>query len=511
MQGRWTRYFFSVLALVALVGSLAPSQAPIAAADGRAPLGTNLSGLDDWSTEISFVDAFRTSRRWISGTRQTWQDSRTVDTDANGWVRSLASGQIARTLMFGAERMRYPAGRYVVEYEGEGTIEYAGGARRVETARGRDVIEADPARGGIALFITALNTSNYIRNIRVRPENAAPGALFNPIFVDRIKNYKAIRFMNWMLGQNNNNYVQRTWDDRPKVEDARWSTKGAPVEIMVALANEVGADPWFTIPHLADDDYVRNFARTVKANLNPDRKVYVEHSNEVWNGFYPQARYAQARGLALGLSTNAYQAQMRYHALRSRQIFGIFEEVFEPERLVRVLGSFAANPWTTEQMLAFGDTRAHTDAVAIAPYFGINVADQERARGMTLDQLFSELESRSLPQARRFAQDHLTITRRYGLPLVAYEGGQHLVGVGQMQTDPTLNALYDAANRDPRMGTLYSRYLQDWNDAGGQLFMHLTNCFANSRYGRFGSLEYIDQPREQAPKYDALQRWIEGN
>jgi hypothetical protein len=60
------------------------------------------------------------------------------------------------------------------------------------------------------------------------------------------------------------------------------------------------------------------------------------------------------------------------------------------------------------------------------------------------------------------------------------------------------------------MGALYARYLADWGDAGGQLFMHFTNCAAYNRYGRFGSLEYQDQPREDAPKYDALQRYLEG-
>jgi hypothetical protein len=28
-------------------------------------------------------------------------------------------------------------------------------------------------------------------------------------------------------------------------------------------------------------------------------------------------------------------------------------------------------------------------------------------------------------------------------------------------------------------------------------------------YGRYGSLEYLDQPRSQAAKFDALMRWIE--
>jgi hypothetical protein len=35
------------------------------------------------------------------------------------------------------------------------------------------------------------------------------------------------------------------------------------VEVMVKLANLVGASPWFAMPHTADDDYHRKFAAQV--------------------------------------------------------------------------------------------------------------------------------------------------------------------------------------------------------------------------------------------------------
>src|SRR5260370_37866366 len=116
------------------------------------------------------------------------------------------------------------------------------------------------------------------------PLKARPGEIFYLVPLDRIKSYKTIRFMSWMLGQKGERYVQRHWEDRPVLDDARWNIKGAPVEVMAALCNRLGADPWFSIPHLADDNYVRQFARTTFALLPPDRKVYIEHSNEVWNG-----------------------------------------------------------------------------------------------------------------------------------------------------------------------------------------------------------------------------------
>ena len=52
-------------------------------------IGTNLTGISDWSAEWTFVDAFKASRDWISGSATQWDDGRALDLDADGWVRSL--------------------------------------------------------------------------------------------------------------------------------------------------------------------------------------------------------------------------------------------------------------------------------------------------------------------------------------------------------------------------------------------------------------------------------------
>src|SRR5438552_222421 len=136
----WTRLTLVMVACAAITVSAAE----------RMPLGTNLSGMDDWSTEFTFVDAFKNSRPWFSGTTTTWQDQRTLDLDEHGWVRSLAPGQVARTLMFwdlSRAPGGYPAGRYVISYEGRGTLAYAPSARPVERSPGREIVDVDPARG----------------------------------------------------------------------------------------------------------------------------------------------------------------------------------------------------------------------------------------------------------------------------------------------------------------------------------------------------------------------------
>jgi hypothetical protein len=486
----------------------------------RVPLGTNLSGMDDWSTEITFVDAFRNSRPWFSRTQSVGQDQRPLDLDAHGWVRSLLPGQWAATLMFwdlSTAPGQYPAGQYVVTYAGSGTLAYGGAARVVSQSPGRDVIDVDPARGGgIGLYITSTNAADYIRNIQVfLPGFEKSTERFYPIFLETIQNYKAIRFVHWMLGQDTNliGTTQIHWTDRPQPDDARWSVRGVPVEIMVELANRLHADPWFNIPHVADDDYVKNFAHIVATQLDPSLKAYVEDSNEVWNGQYPQAQYARQQGVALGLSSDPFVASIRYHAMRSRQIFDIFEQELPPNRLVRVLGSHVDNLSVTTTALSYADTPAHVDAVAVAPYFGIFPGDLARVRNMTPEQLLADMAANAVPTEISHVRQHITAAKPYGLPVISYEGGQSLTtsGGGPLQGDPQLEALFDATNRDLAFGPLYSSYLQQWNDTGAGLFMHYSNCF---RYGgsggRFGSLEYINQPRNQAPKYDALQKWIEG-
>jgi hypothetical protein len=61
------------------------------------------------------------------------------------------------------------------------------------------------------------------------------------------------------------------------------------------------------------------------------------------------------------------------------------------------------------------------------------------------------------------------------------------------------------------MGALYTQFLQGWRDQGGALLVHFVNCSGWGRYGRWGALEYLEQPRSESPKFDALQTFIESN
>lgn len=503
------------------------------------PIGTNLGGITDSDPSWPFVDLMKTSRPWISGnTDGTWDDGRAFDLDENGWVRSLAPNQVAKTLMFWDLEGRYPMGEFTVLYDGRGSLEYFGGAQRISTSSGKDVLEVGP--GGIGLTITAVDAADPIRNIRVLmpggscsddskrycdADNAcSSGAscvsfednhatqVFHPQYMTRLQTYGVLRFMDWGA---TNHSSQQTWADRPKPADARYSIKGAPVEVMTDLANRLGVDAWFTIPHLADDDYIAGYADVVQRTLRQDLKAYVEHSNEVWNGMFAQSAYASTRGLELGLSSEPYEAQLRYHSRRSVDIFKIFEQTFGGlDRLVRVMASQAANSWTSEVALDFENASQYTDAVAIAPYFGGYFGSADRLsslHNMNASELLDLLEHEAVPETVSWMKEQSATAAARGVALIAYEGGQHLAGVAGAEEDSQLNALFDAANRDPRMKTIYEQYLNAWRDNGGELFAHFIDCGRFTKWGRWGSLEFLNQPRVEAPKFDALQSFIETN
>jgi hypothetical protein len=157
--------------------------------------------------------------------------------------------------------------------------------------------------------------------------------------------------------------------------------------------------------------------------------------------------------------------------------------------------------------------------LAIAPYIGDHVglpSHQTAVEGWTgaadggLTQLFSELNTGSvlndaeggMPVVRARISAHAALARSQGVALLAYEGGQHLVGVGSPANSNAINTLFDAANRDARMGTLYNDYLSDWSIRGGGLFMHFSDVGSYSRFGRWGALEMSSQT--SSPKHDAL-------
>jgi hypothetical protein len=500
----------------------------------RSAIGTNLELLSYWSPQVPFVDVMKSSSEWLSGDMKSWGPGAPLDLDANGWVRSLRPGQVVRKVMLREFGDRYPGGRYLVRYKGEGKLNFGFAARIVSERRGETVIEVTPNDGGIYLWIDATNPANYLREIEIiMPGGICQGdpfrharsaqdcgtrrfvsfaedrsLIFYPVFAERLRGYSVLRFMDWM---HTNSSPVATWAQRTPVTYSTWTTKsGAPVEVMIALANLVGAHPWFTLPHQSDEAYARSFAQMVKEKLDPALGVYVEHSNEVWNSVFAQHGYLTNRAKALGVTLS------QYHALRTRTLAGVFKAELGAERVVSVLGGQAVSTWVSTSGLdylkgRFGAAALGIDAVAIAPYFGVSPTPAEAGQftAMTLDAFIDHVRTSVFPRETAHMRNHRTVANNYGLRLLAYEGGQHMVGVGAAQDNRALNALFDNFNRDPRIKRLYLDYLAVWKREGGELFVHFNDVSRYTKWGRWGALEYVAQPRSESPKFDALQTFIE--
>jgi hypothetical protein len=517
-----------------LLGALIPAAAmvlswPAAAADraGTAAqpqprLGMNLNGPADWNSELPFVDVFRLSRAWISQRQgEGWGKGPALDLDGHGWPKRLAPDCWAETLLCTIQGGHYPSGQYTILYEGDGKLDVSGAVKVVSREPGRMTIDVDSSKGAFFLKLKATNPENYVRNIRViMPgfEKTYRDNPFHPVFLRRWQGMACLRFMDWM--HTNGSKIQH-WSERPQPDDATFCAKGMAPEVMIDLANRLHADPWFCMPHLADDAYVREFATLAKKKLDPNLKVYVEYSNEVWNSIFEQHRYAQRRAKELGLGPveRPWEGACMFYARRSVEIFKIWEEVFGgTDRLVRVLAWQAASGpyWTDGILLSPPGVAKNVDALAIAPYLTFCVPEQSNnpktltAKAVsqwTVEQALNHMETKALPESVAWIHQQKKMAEKYGLKLVAYEGGQHMVGVAGGENNEAMTKLFHAANRHPRMGEIYRKYYEAWTTAGGDLFCYFASTGAWSKWGSWGILEWYDEDPVKSPKFMATMRW----
>jgi hypothetical protein len=522
---------------------------PAVAVDNRtSTVGMNLTGIRDFSPADTFVDIFKTSREWIPQRPEggPWDTGESFAGFTPEGIPFLNPGQAAGNVYF-ADREIRPNGVYTLLYEGDGDFRFGQSARLVSGEPGALGVRLS-GKGTAHLKIIRNNPDDPLRNIRfVMPgfEDNYEKQIFLPEYLDRWKSMKVLRFMDW---NNTNGHpgvcekdpersclldVKDEWrggcesvggacvvrpQDRATPGYYSQATKGVAYEHMIDLSNRLEADPWVTIPHQATDAYVATVAQLFRDKLKPGLTLYVEYSNEVWNYVFAQNAFARQRGLALGLSEDQHVAMLLYYSQRSVDVFDIFEREFGgTQRLVRVMASQAANPWNARQILDWKDAYRKTDALAIAPYFGMGISpDSEHETTiaqMTIDDVLDACEQRGLPISFEFVANHrkLIKERKYGVKLVAYEGGQHLSAHGTAQNNKTVTDLLIAANRHPRMEDITKRYLDGWRRNGGEMFVYYNSMEKSTKYGSWGVLEHTGQVPSEVPKYRALIRYLSEN
>ncbi|MFT6070752.1 MAG: hypothetical protein ACJAT2_000687 [Bacteriovoracaceae bacterium] len=327
---------------------------------------------------------------------------------------------------------------------------------------------------GITVNIKGESENSCLEDLKIilpgdyeaRIEESPEKTVFNQAYLDYLKPFKVIRTMNLMyasprmpevcrkmqassIEKNPKKYnwntlsseakscltdtnYDRTSDNRAKLTDATWGVshdtdkrnwRGVPMEVMVDLIDQTKANPWINIPHNASKEYVRELAGRLKKlkEKNPNIKINVEYSNEVWNGRFWGSKYINAatvdphpnesrgelisrinslsatykkerasaganmdqvkavvtkyNGLLSPLRVKLQEkteAEVKTYVDKSVEVFDIFESELGEESIIRTLGTNQKDPNRTKSMLRILKGRGEldkVDAVATATYF----------------------------------------------------------------------------------------------------------------------------------------------
>ena len=417
----------------------------------------------------------------------------------DGWP----SGDFGVFLMTGQAEVSGIEGSYHLSFNGQAKVGVVASMARLRNQRydpDKDLttLEVDIPAHGDQLALSFTQTGVGIRNLKVIRPGYDPmnPPLFTTPFLEHIARFKTLRFMDWL--RTNNNDRVTSWATRVSPIRTHYaSAAGVPWEHIVALANQTGKDIWINIPVKADDDYVVQLARLLRSSLNPDTRIFIEYSNELWNAqfwqFNTNIELATAEVLSNPNSPLAYDGSKdknkwgyRRIAKRLKEISDIFRSIYGDAAMMNtvrpVFASQVVQPYVTELGLKFieavyGPPANYFYALAGAPYF--NLGDRQKVEDLTPDQVLQAMDRsvNELSSVNLF-EKNLALATWYGLPFMAYEGGADTFGTGSIESKK-------AGSLDPRLETICTRYLNTWFENGGNLFMWFTAGAGNwdTQYG----------------------------
>ncbi|KAK7495080.1 hypothetical protein BaRGS_00013720 [Batillaria attramentaria] len=485
-------------------------------------VGINIGGISYYSSEVKWVDIAKQSKTWLTqrdGVSE-W-DTHEIDKISlrdDGYPASLPSGLNVGKTVYRSFGSHEESGNYTVLYDGEGDVDF-GLSQHHTIYEGKEFPNIKD--NGIELKITGTNPHNPIHNIRIIPpgyENTFERFPFHPLFLEFLKRFSEIRFMDY-LHTNGHMPEPTTWDDRKTTDfHTHAGEDGGSIEYLVQLVNTLGTDAWVCMPHAADDNYVRQFATYVKKNLRPDLKVYVEYSNEVWNSNFRQTHYTQEQGKLLYPDDNDRIAGMKFFVKRATEIADIWTHVWGSQsgRVVNVIA------WQTnwfgnyDQMLSeLGDRKSSFDAMAITGYFNCDKVTTTHASEMptmTMAQI-QHLCDVDLANEKNTDRHYMGVALAHGLKLVMYEGGPGMVN----QRDSAVTDKAITFNRDQHIQRPVEDVLEAWYDivtsnhsnaSPGGLFNYFASTGMASKYGSWGMAEYTGQDLSHVPKWLGVQTFI---
>jgi len=504
-------------------------------------LGTNLSGVVDYGTELPFVNLMRNARMWY--TKDIDNPNAAFD---SGFADELAyrsdgypthipqqvdgANYEQRTVTIWANTSSWPAGQYTVLWDGIGQLSFWGGHENLtQTEDHRIVFDfLNPMDNILEMTILSSDINDPIRNVRLLmpgTEDTYETEPFYDLWLEKLSIFPSVRFMDWgttnSWGQPDNwtwdDPSLFAWEDRAQMDHYTWATnKGIPYEMMIQLLNDYDLDGWVCVPHRASDEYIDQMATLFRDNLETDRHLTVEYSNEIWNWIFGQTHWLNKYGCEQ-TGTSWPEGIVSY----VQNCLDIWSDVFanDLDRLTRVAGVQASWQDVSNRMVENLAPGSY-DAITPTFYFGITeegdaMLDVLGASATVTDVAFYARQA--MAEGREMLQRQKNeLADPMGVPMIFYEGGQHITG-HPFGEEPTYGQALLDIQRDTSM---YNMYLE-WFDflttlqSGDEPLQLMNFSFVaprSSRFGSWGILETMDQDLSviPAPKYMAISETIEG-
>lgn len=514
-------------------------------------LGTGIHDLSYYSTEIVFKNCILQAEAfWNQKHANDWSDDKTglpIDdvfpssNPAQGWWRT----HMRKGLPV------YEGGRYLLITDGEADFVFDGDARATLSGAGSFIV--NPTQEGFSLCIK--NIRRRITYLAIYHEQYLTDPAFgspidnplHPLFVENIKPYKILRFMdaNGVFSEAGESISYRDTDEREPQNTSvgkntspaggkhwtrYWSNnQGMNVDRMVGICNTTGKDLYLCIPPKATTAYAVALYSIVRTRLNKQLKLYVEYANELWNLAFPQSVWAAQMAdntPGIGIPYHKYwfrQGQddacenpflaMFWQAYRGGRLFDVmretstFKEIGNTEFVFAV--QTAASTWTLQEVLSHNDAYKKFTMIACNGYFG---HDESVPWGQNDNVWFNYLKWK-IGEPSDFRVQHPEwgeqlgvwlrnikyVAKFYNLKLIAYEGGQHIVG-----RTPEQRSEWFKIQRKSWFHEIYMFLFKKWVDIMGEdaPFIHYYNIGTWGNFGSWGAKEHhLDV---NSPKYNAI-------
>jgi hypothetical protein len=249
------------------------------------------------------------------------------------------------------------------------------------------------------------------------------------------------------------------WAARTQLTSPRYSAfEGVPWELHARLANELFADLWICIPYGADQTYVRELAKLIRDELDPDLQCFVEFSNEMWNSGFTTFNSLKAQAeinIPGGTPAQILAEMQRLAAEAAEDAFIWWLTEWNDCRVKLVVMGDPKDPiWADRIVQELADTSAGSDhpgvklvdAVGCPMYFKPLAADiNDWTNGVNLPtppdypevktSILASIDGDANPSTGMsgntwFLRKHSEIADTYDLQVFVYEGGPSLIGGG---------------------------------------------------------------------------------